>query len=86
MTLLTDKFPLGLFTEIPKPKPKEEPAPTPPKTGKYIPPGLRNKMASPAAPAPAQARQTRKKVAPNLRNMEEFPTLGAAPVKLEVDT
>lgn len=70
--------------EPPKPKPKAEepPAPSPAKSGKYVPPGMRRQMemsASNAASGTTQSGPRRKKVAPNLMSVEDFPTLGGVP-------
>lgn len=77
--------PTEVMAEEP-PKPKEESKPT----GKYIPPGQRAAAAaaaSGATPSPTVPSHLRKKkVAPNIKSEEDFPTLGGAPGKPQPDS
>lgn len=67
--------------------PKEEPKPT----GKYIPPSQRGAAAAgggastPSGPTLPTHIRNRKKVAPNIKSEEDFPTLSGQPAQIQPD-
>lgn len=74
-----------MIHEVPVPVAKKEEAAAQSsvvKSGKYVPPNLRKQMEN---PEPVKRVPKSKKVAPNIHNQEEFPTLGANPVPQEID-
>ncbi|ELU02129.1 hypothetical protein CAPTEDRAFT_222477 [Capitella teleta] len=69
--------------EAPPTRKEEAPAPAPVKSGKYVPPSMRGRTDN---PEPLRRVPKSRKVAPDLRNQDEFPSLGANPLPQEIDT